>query len=114
MTRYRADMLLRWEGRQSLVLAEPAPAGSRYLYNPKWADSANFMMEADAIPAFKPLPHWRLLWRAEPEPPAITRLIESSGIAGLIPQGIWHKLRYRHPPVTLYEVPALAQETLRR
>jgi 4-amino-4-deoxy-L-arabinose transferase-like glycosyltransferase len=114
MTRYRADMLLKWEGMQKSVLSEPPPPGSNYYYNPKWADKANFMMKAEQIPAFQPQPGWEIIFQAEPEPPMITKAIEASGLSTLIPQGIWQKLRYRHPPVTLYKVPALAPDASRR
>ena len=104
MTRYRADMLLRWEKAQPRVLAEPPTAGALYFHNPKWADSANFMMTADQIPAFKAQPGWERLGSWEPQPPVITKAIEATGLSAVIPQGIWHKLRHRHPPVTLYRV----------
>lgn len=104
MTRYRADMLLRWEDAQSRVLPQPPSAGTLYFYDPKWAEGANFMMKADAIPAFAPQPGWQKIASWEPEPPLITRAIEATGLSGIIPGGIWQKLRYRHPPVTLYKV----------
>ena len=104
MTRYRADMLLRWEKAQPRVLGEEPSAGALYFHNPKWADSANFMMIADQIPAFKPQPGWEKLGSWEAQPPLITKAIEASGLSAIIPNGIWKKLRYRHPPVTLYRV----------
>jgi 4-amino-4-deoxy-L-arabinose transferase-like glycosyltransferase len=106
MTRYRADMLLRWENAQPRVLPETPPVGSLYFHNSKWADSANFMMTADQIPAFKAQPGWQKLGSWEPQPPMITKAIEATGLSKLIPQAIWHKLRHRHPPVTLYRVPS--------
>jgi 4-amino-4-deoxy-L-arabinose transferase-like glycosyltransferase len=104
MTRYRADMLLRWEKAQPRVLAEPPTTGALYFHNPKWADSANFMMTADQIPAFKAQPGWERIGSWEPQPPVITKAIEATGLSAVIPQGIWHKLRHRHPPVMLYRV----------
>lgn len=104
MTRYRADMLLRWVDARPRVMGEEPPAGALYLHNPKWADSANFMMTAAQIPAFKAQPGWQKLGQWEPEPPMITKAIEAAGLNAFIPQGIWQKLRYRHPPVTLYRV----------
>jgi 4-amino-4-deoxy-L-arabinose transferase-like glycosyltransferase len=104
MTRYRADMLLRWEKAQARALPTPPPAGALYFHNPKWSESANFMMEASAIPTFAPQPGWERLASWEPDPPLITKAVEASGLSKIIPQGIWKKLRYRHPPVTLYRV----------
>jgi 4-amino-4-deoxy-L-arabinose transferase-like glycosyltransferase len=104
MTRYRADMLLRWEKGQPRVLPVTPPTGALYFHNPKWADSANFMMPAEQIPSFKAQPGWERMGSWEPQPPVITSAIEATGLAKLIPQSIWHKLRHRHPPVTLYRV----------
>ncbi len=106
MTRYRADMLLRWEQAQPKVLGQAPPAGALYFYNPKWADGANFMMKTGQMPVFKPQPGWQKLGSWEPQPPLITKAIEATGMVAIIPQGIWHKLRYRHPLVTLYRVPS--------
>jgi 4-amino-4-deoxy-L-arabinose transferase-like glycosyltransferase len=104
MTRYRADMLLRWEKAQPHVLGKTPTANALYFYNPKWADNANFMMTADQIPTFKPQQGWEKLGSWEPQPPVITKAIEASGLSSFIPGGIWKKLRYRHPPVSLYKV----------
>ena len=104
MTRYRADMLLRWEKAQPRVLGEPPKAGALYLYNPKWAANANFMMPKNEIAAFQPKPEWECLNTIEPRPPLITNLIKATGLSAIIPGGIWKKLRYRHPPVSLYKV----------
>ena len=104
MTRYRADMLLRWEKAQPRVLSEAPKPGTLYLYNPKWAESANFMMPENQIPAFQPKPEWECLSTLEPRPPLITNLIEALRLSAIIPAGIWKKLRYRHPPVSLYKV----------
>jgi hypothetical protein len=102
MTRFRADMLLRWQKAQPRAVPAPPAEGALYLYNPKWADSPNFMMKEEQIEEFKVQPDWEKLGSWEPEPPLITKAIEASGLSGLIPGGIWQKLRYRHPPVTLY------------
>ena len=104
MTRYRADMLLRWGKAQPRVLGEAPLTGGLYFHNPKWADNANFKMPTDQIPLFKVQPGWEKIGRWEPEPPVITKAIEATGVSAMIPQAIWHKLRYRHPPVTLYRV----------
>jgi 4-amino-4-deoxy-L-arabinose transferase-like glycosyltransferase len=104
MTRYRADMLLRWEAAQPRVLAQAPQSGALYFHNPKWGDNANFMMTAEQIPMFKAQPGWQVVGSWEPRPPMITRAIEATGLSAMIPQGIWHKLRYRHSRVTLYRV----------
>ena len=104
MTCYRADMLLRWEKAQPRVLGAKPIAGALYFHNPKWADSANFMMTADQIQTFKPQSSWQNLGSWEPEPPLITKGIEASGLSAFIPRSIWKKLRYRHQPVSLYKV----------
>jgi 4-amino-4-deoxy-L-arabinose transferase-like glycosyltransferase len=106
MTHYRGDMMLKWNGMLDQTHIGAPPPGSLYFYNPKWADKANAKMEAAEIARYAPQPGWKKLWSAEPDPPAVTRLIEASGLAAIIPAGVWKKLRYRHQPVALYEVPA--------
>jgi 4-amino-4-deoxy-L-arabinose transferase-like glycosyltransferase len=104
MTRYRADMLLKWERRQDYVYGRQPQPGADYFYNPKWADSANAKMTAAQAATFRPPAGWEKLGSWEPEPPLITKALEATGLSSLIPTGIWRKLRYRHPPVTLYRV----------
>jgi 4-amino-4-deoxy-L-arabinose transferase-like glycosyltransferase len=104
MTRYRADMLLRWEKAQPRVVGEAPPAGALYFHDPKWANTANFKMSADQVSTFEPQQDWEKLGSWEPQLPLITKAIEASGLSAIIPGGIWKKLRYRHPPVTLYKV----------
>lgn len=106
MTRYRADMLLKWNGGMARAKDAPPPAGALYLYNPANADRANFKMPAERMPAFKPGPGWRLLSRAEPAPSVLAVAIEGAGLRRLVPEGVWRKLRYRHPAVMLYRVAA--------
>ena len=102
MTRYRADMLLRWEGARGRVKDTPTVAGQLYIYNPAHADAANFKMDAAALPAYQPRETDMVIARYAPAPSLLARLLETSGIAYHLPQSIWLKLRYRHPHVTLY------------
>jgi 4-amino-4-deoxy-L-arabinose transferase-like glycosyltransferase len=104
MTRYRADMLLRWKDAQPRILSQPPAPGSLYFYNPAWASRASFMMKADQIPVYAPQASWEKLGSWQPEPPLITKAIEAARLSRLIPSNIWKKLRYHHPPVTLYRV----------
>jgi 4-amino-4-deoxy-L-arabinose transferase-like glycosyltransferase len=102
MTRYRADMLLKWQNAEVRVDNSPPKPGDLYLYNPPNADAPNFEM-SDPAP-YRPSGAWRVVGRWEPETSYAAQLLDRSGFASRLPQGIWHKLRYRHAPVTLYEV----------
>jgi 4-amino-4-deoxy-L-arabinose transferase-like glycosyltransferase len=104
MTRYRADMLLRWEGARSRVSDRPATPGDLFYYNPAFADQANFKMPADRIPLFHPGPDARLLAQYEPRPIHLALFIEAMGLSTYLPDGLWKKLRYRHPAVMLYRI----------
>jgi hypothetical protein len=105
MTRYRSDMLLRWEHAGSRVLDRSPEPGALYFHNPANAEKANFKMPAAAIARFAPQPGWQVVKTYEPKPTWLAAALEQSGLAGHLPQGIWHKLRYRHPKVTLYRAP---------
>ena len=112
MTRYRADMLLRWEhGGPRVVDGPPAP-GSLFFYNPAHAAAANFKTPPERVALYQPRPEWPAVARYRPPPTWLARIGESTGLAARIPQGVWHKLRYQHPEVTLYRVPPAALPTL--
>jgi 4-amino-4-deoxy-L-arabinose transferase-like glycosyltransferase len=104
MTRYRADMLLRWEGARARVNNRPAANGDLFFYNPAFADAPNFKMPADSIELYQPSNEARLVGRYEPEPIYVAKLIEAAGASKILPEGIWKKIRYRHPPVSLYRI----------
>lgn len=106
MTRYRAAMLLHWERAEARVVARPPQPGMLYFYNPAWADRPNARMSAQEQPLYRPQPGWRPILREEPAPSLVARALETLGVAPHLPGGLWHKLRYRHPAVTLYRVPA--------
>ena len=104
MTRYRADMLLRWEGTRPRVSdAAPAP-GSLYLFNPAHALTANFKTPPGRFALYRPRADWVELARYRPRPSWLAHALESTGLDPHIPRGIWQKLRYQHPEVTLYRV----------
>jgi len=104
MTRYRADMLLRWEGARARVTDRPAVNGDLFFYNPAFADTPNFKMSAESVKLYQPANEARLIRRYEPEPIYAARLIEAGGLSKFLPEGIWTKIRYRHPPVSLYRI----------
>lgn len=104
MTRYRADMLLRWEKARPRVSGKPARMGDLYYYNPAFAEQPNFEMKQDDLPLYQPRDDWQLLGTYEPDPIYLARFIEAAGLEQYLPQSVWHKLRFRHPPTMLYRV----------
>lgn len=112
MTRYRADMLLRWEGARSRVSDHPPTTGDLYYYNPAYANQANFKTPADLVPLFKPQPGAKLVGQYEPQPILLARIIQVTGLSAYLPQGLWKKLRYRHPAVSLYRFGDQGQSAL--
>ena len=106
MTRYRADMLLRWEHAEPRVSDAPPAPGALLFYNPAHAAAANFKLPPERVALYQPRPEWTVVARYRPPPTWLARAIESSGLSARIPQGVWHKLRYQHPEVTLYRIPA--------
>lgn len=104
MTRYRADMLLRWEGARGRVTDRPVTDGDLFFYNPAFASTPNFKMPAERVNLYQPGNKAQLVVRYEPEPIYAARLIEAAGMSKFLPAGIWKKIRYRHPPVSLYRI----------
>ncbi len=105
MTRYRSELLLRWAGACERVLAVPPTPGGLYFHNPRYADSVNARMPKSEIASFRPKPNWKVIGSFEPQPSLLAQALERLGITRHLPGGLWHKLRYRHPRVTLYHVP---------
>ena len=105
MTRYRADLPLRWAHAQARVTSAPPARGALYFYNPAYADKANFKMTADSQPLYAPQQGWAEMGRYAPRPTWLAQLLETTGLSRIVPQGVWRKLRYHHPEVVLYRIP---------
>ncbi len=111
MTRYRADMLLKWENAQDRVSDKPPVNGDLYVYNPAYAATANFKMSADQIASYIPPTNAKLIKTFAPQPSMLVSVIERSGLAAYLPQRSWHKLRYHHVPVELWQITDAATKT---
>ena len=105
MTRYRADMLLKWENKQAAVLDKIPPSGALFFYNPEKVESSNRFMDTEMQSSLMPKPEWKMVETAEPSPELIVSLTEKIGANRFIPSSIWQKLRHRHKPVVLYRIP---------
>lgn len=112
MTRYRADMLLRWDRAGPRVIDGPPAPGSLFFYNSAHAAAANFKTPPDRVALYRPQPGWSVEARYRPPPTWLARVAESTGLAARIPSSVWHKLRVQHPEVTLYRVPPGAAPTV--
>lgn len=95
-TRYRADLLLRWEGAQKRVIGAPPPPGGLYFHNPA---------RAAQLASYQPRPDWTVLRRNALPPPLPARVLTAAGLEGLLPAGVRRKLGSNHPPTTLYRLP---------
>lgn len=104
MTRYRADYLLRWAKVRDRVVPTPPVPGSLYFHDPVHADAPNFKLSAADLPRYQPQPGWTVVETAAPRETMLAWLLERTGIAPHLPGGVWRKLRYHHPSVTLYRV----------
>jgi 4-amino-4-deoxy-L-arabinose transferase-like glycosyltransferase len=105
-TRLRSKILLRWEKAQDRVIGSKPGPGMLFVHNPISTEKPNPWMTAADLPAYVPQANWRKVESFEPDAPYAAQLIEAMGLDQKLPQGIWRKLRYRHPVVTLYEIPA--------
>ena len=104
MTRYRADILLRWEGELAGVVDAPPQPGDLFYANPERAAVANFKMDATALPAYQPQPSWTLVTEYRAEPDLLVRTLNGTGLYRVMPASLWDKLSNRTAPTYLYEV----------
>lgn len=106
MTRYRADLLLRWAGAGGRVLDRPPVAGDLYFFNPSNAAKANFKMPADRVEAYVPDPDWKVVGYHRVKPTYAAHIVAALGMDSVLAPRIWQKLRERHQPVTMLQVPS--------
>ena len=104
MTRFRSRIPLRWVDGESRVSEDAPQPGDLYFYNPVRSEAPNAFMTAEQLPAYQPAQSWDVVATYAPEPSYLALGLEMTGISTRIPQGLWQKLRYRHPPATLYRV----------
>lgn len=104
-TRYRADLLLRWEGAQARIKATPPPPGALYFHNPARTERADARLPAAQLPAFQPRQEWRVVSHYALPQPLPARLLVATGLDRMLPGAVWARLNRTHPPVTLYRLP---------
>ncbi len=104
MTRYRADLLLRWAGSTARTGDAPPASGTLFYYNPARGAKPNAKMDAAAAPLYQPQPGWELVQTFTPEPSYLAVALQSVGADRLLPAGIWRKLRHPNESAYLYRV----------
>jgi len=102
MTRYRADMLLKWARAEARVGDTPPAPGTLHFYNPSYADRANARMKPDAVVRYQPHADWREIAGFTRPISFAARLAEAAGLRPLLPEAIWCKLRPCSPGVAFY------------
>ena len=93
MTRYRADLLLRWAGAEGRVIAMPPARGALHLYVPANADLPNARMNGSDALLYGHQRNWFTVAHVEPPVPLLARGLEQTGLARLVPGPVWRKLR---------------------
>jgi 4-amino-4-deoxy-L-arabinose transferase-like glycosyltransferase len=104
MTRYRAELPLRWARAAERVTSAPPPERALYYYNPARSAKPNAKMEASVVSMYQPRPNWVLIEEIAPKPSYLARALEWSGMHRLLPSSIWHKLRRPNESSFLYQV----------
>lgn len=104
MTRYRAKFLLRWSDTAQRVIASPPSPGQLYYYNPQRSLEPNAYMTAQEQPSYQLHANWTKIATFHPQADGLAIVFEQTGIAKILPDSIWHKLRYRHAPSELYRI----------
>lgn len=103
MTRYRAELPLKWHNVRGRAIASPPQAGVLYFWNPALAATPNSRMTAEQMPDFA-RPPGRVIAELRPPLDPILAAAEAMGLRPLIPSSIGNKLAVRHPPVVLIRV----------
>ncbi len=103
MTRYRAELLLKWNNAEAQAVAKPPAPGALYFWNPALAASPNARMSAAEV-ALYARPKGKLLLTTQPPPDAALRVLETTGLKRFVPSGVWYKLANRHPKAELIRV----------
>ncbi|MBA3940095.1 MAG: hypothetical protein C0520_02665 [Sphingopyxis sp.] len=104
MTRYRADLLLRWAGSTARAVDAPPAPGTLFYYNPARGAKPNARMDAAQAPLYQPQPEWELVETFTPAPSYLAIALEGVGADRALPAGIWRKLRHPNEPAYLYRV----------
>ncbi len=104
MTRYRADLLLRWARSDARAVDTPPVPGTLFYYNPARGAKPNAKMDAARLPLYQPQPGWELVEEFTPEPSYLAIALETVGADHMLPAGIWRKLRHANESAYLYRV----------
>ena len=104
MTRYRADLLLKWGSEEAGVVDDAPQPGDLFFANSAYASVPNFKMSEEALPAYQPQVGWQPVASYRPRQDGVLRLLEITRLSSLVPEAIWSKLAERTQPVELYEV----------
>jgi hypothetical protein len=104
MTRYRADLLLRWDGTQARLVGRAPRPGDRYLANPARTSAPDVRMPASMMGEYQRKREWRALRRVTLRPTLLARAIDRTGLSAVMPPAIVRKLVVQHPPVVEYDV----------
>ena len=104
MTHFRLRIPLRWADGEERVSEDAPQPGDLYFYNPVRSETANAFMSEAQLPAYTPQESWQVVRTYEPDPSYLALALEATGVSAKLPGGLWQKLRYRHPPATLYRV----------
>jgi len=103
MTRYRADLLIKWNGAAKQALAAPPREGTLYLWNPALAETPNARMDEEIAWRYAK-PKGTIVAIYRPRIGALGRVIKTVGFDQFIPISIWKRFKAPHPPVELIRV----------
>ncbi|MGE3693092.1 MAG: glycosyltransferase family 39 protein [Novosphingobium sp.] len=101
-TRYRVDMLLKWERAQDHVEGRAPRPGELYLYNPARSTVPSSRIVPADMAAYAPGSGWQEVRKYNLPMPMPARLVQAVGLDRFVPGGVWRKLSQHHQPVTLY------------
>lgn len=103
MTRYRADILLKWNGAEARAIAAPPRTNLLYVWNPAFAAEPNPKMNAVIAPRYA-RPEGKVVKVYRPPLGILAQALKGLGVEPLLPEKVRHKLTSPHPAVELIRV----------
>ncbi|WP_198149766.1 glycosyltransferase family 39 protein [Colwellia sp. MT41] len=104
MTKYRARLLLKWQGLDEFVKVDEQPLNGIYIYNPARALHVNWLMAKEKKVYFQPKNSWVLIKKMSPEPRLLGQIILKLGLKYIIPLSLWDNIYIQHEGIEIYRI----------
>lgn len=103
LTAHNADWFCRWAKQDcTRVKAGPPEPNRAYFYNPRNADRPTRLVRPEEVRLFQPSARWHEVWRKEESNKVTGMIVETLGLARLLPARFVSKLNRPNPDVKVF------------